>query len=35
MHHIAAYIWVDIDSGTGVLPDGVDPMYEPMLPSYQ
>ena len=28
---MATYIWVNIDSGNGLLPDGTKPLPEPML----
>ena len=30
-HHMAAQIWVSMDSGNGLLPDGTKPLSEPML----
>ena len=33
--HMATYIWVNIDSGNGLLPDSTKPLPEPMLIHYQ
>ena len=34
-HHIATWIWVNIVSGDGFLPDGTKPLSEPMLTYHQ
>ena len=34
-HHIATQIWVNIDSGNGLLPDGTKPLPEPILTSHE
>ena len=32
---MATYIWVNIGSGAGLLPDGTKPLHEPMLTNHQ
>ena len=33
--HMASWIWVNIGSGNGLLPDGTKPLPEPMLTYHQ